>query len=65
MKNLKSLFVVSVLSLTLFACASVYETEKKDIVDTAVAAGDFTTLVTAVKAADLVEVLKGDGPFTY
>lgn len=64
MKNLKSLFVVSVLSLTLFACASVYETEKKDIVDTAVAAGDFTTLVTAVKAADLVEVLKGDGPFT-
>jgi len=46
------------------SCASVYETEKKDIVDTAVAAGDFTTLVTAVKAADLVEVLKGDGPFT-
>jgi uncharacterized surface protein with fasciclin (FAS1) repeats len=35
-----------------------------DIVDTAVAAGDFNTLVTAVKAADLVETLKGDGPFT-
>ena len=37
---------------------------KNDIVDTAVAAGSFNTLVTAVKAADLVEVLKGDGPFT-
>jgi len=35
-----------------------------DIVDTAVAAGDFTTLVTAIKAADLVETLKGKGPFT-
>lgn len=37
---------------------------KKDIVDTAVAAGSFTTLVSAVKAADLVETLKGKGPFT-
>ena len=37
---------------------------KKDIVDTAVAAGSFDTLVTAVKAAGLVETLKGDGPFT-
>ncbi len=36
----------------------------KDIVDTAVAAGSFKTLVTAVKAAGLVETLKGDGPFT-
>lgn len=37
---------------------------EKDIVDTAVAAGSFQTLVTAVKAADLVDTLKGDGPFT-
>jgi transforming growth factor-beta-induced protein len=36
----------------------------KDIVDTAVAAGNFNTLVAAVKAADLVETLKGEGPFT-
>lgn len=36
----------------------------KDIVDTAVGAGQFKTLVTAVKAADLVETLKGKGPFT-
>jgi uncharacterized surface protein with fasciclin (FAS1) repeats len=37
---------------------------KADIVDTAVAAGSFDTLVAAVKAAGLVETLKGDGPFT-
>ncbi|MFO7856856.1 MAG: fasciclin domain-containing protein [Paracoccaceae bacterium] len=36
----------------------------KDIVDTAVAADDFETLVAAVQAADLVETLKGEGPFT-
>ena len=35
-----------------------------DIVDTAVAAGSFKTLVTAVKAAGLVDTLKGKGPFT-
>lgn len=36
----------------------------KDIVDTAVAAGSFNTLATALKAAGLVETLKGKGPFT-
>ena len=35
-----------------------------DIVDTAVGAGNFTTLVAAVTAAGLVDTLKGDGPFT-
>ena len=35
-----------------------------DIVDTAVSAGQFNTLVAAVEAADLVNTLKGDGPFT-
>ena len=38
--------------------------EVKDIVDTAAANDDFKTLVAAVKAADLVETLKGTGPFT-
>lgn len=38
--------------------------EKKDIVDTAVGAEKFTTLVAAVKAAGLVDTLKGEGPFT-
>jgi uncharacterized surface protein with fasciclin (FAS1) repeats len=36
----------------------------KDIVDTAVSAGTFKTLVAAVKAAGLVDTLKGKGPFT-
>ena len=36
----------------------------KDIVDTAVAAGNFKTLAAALKAAGLVETLKGKGPFT-
>ena len=36
----------------------------KDIVDTAVAAGSFKTLAKALQAADLVETLKGEGPFT-
>lgn len=38
--------------------------EAKDIVDTAVAAGDFKTLAAALGAAGLVEALKGEGPFT-
>jgi uncharacterized surface protein with fasciclin (FAS1) repeats len=37
---------------------------EKDIVDTAVAAGDFNTLATALEAAGLIETLKGEGPFT-
>ena len=36
----------------------------RDIVDTAVAAGDFNTLAAALTAADLVDTLKGEGPFT-
>jgi uncharacterized surface protein with fasciclin (FAS1) repeats len=39
-------------------------TPTKDIVDTAVAAGSFTTLAKALEAAGLVETLKGPGPFT-
>jgi len=37
---------------------------KNDIVDTAVAAGSFNTLATALSEAGLIETLKGDGPFT-
>ncbi len=40
------------------------EAASKDIVDTAVAAGSFTTLVAAAKAAGLEQTLRGDGPFT-
>ncbi|MBO9451531.1 fasciclin domain-containing protein [Tropicibacter sp. R16_0] len=46
------------------ATAAFAGSSSKDIVDTAVGAGDFGTLVAAVQAADLVDVLKGDGPFT-
>lgn len=40
------------------------EATESDIVDTAVAAGDFTTLVSAVQAAGLEDTLRGEGPFT-
>jgi uncharacterized surface protein with fasciclin (FAS1) repeats len=50
-----------------FVRAGGYTTQKaaqKDIVDTAVAAGSFSTLVEAVQAAGLAGTLKGDGPYT-
>ena len=56
---MRALFLTSVL-LTWSAFAA----SAADIVDTAVAAGDFKTLVAAVKAAGLVDTLKGAGPFT-
>ena len=54
---LLAVLVIGTASLTLAQ-------DMKDIVDTAVAAGSFDKLVTAVKAAGLVETLKGKGPFT-
>ncbi len=47
-----------------FATSAFADGHSKDIVDTAVEAGNFTTLVAAVEAAGLVETLKGEGPFT-
>ena len=44
--------------------ASALAVQAKDIVDTAVAAGNFTTLAAALQAAGLVDTLKGKGPFT-
>jgi transforming growth factor-beta-induced protein len=41
-----------------------YWAPEKDIVDTAVAAGSFNTLAAALKAAGLIDALKGEGPFT-
>lgn len=49
---------------TMIAGPALADNHGKDIVDTAVEAGSFTTLVAAVEAAGLVETLKGDGPFT-
>lgn len=70
MVNLKTIGVLVatlVLVLTLgvaFAGSKAGDKDKPDIVDTAVAAGNFTTLVKAVEVAGLVEALKGEGPFT-
>ncbi len=52
------------LSAIVACTAMISQAGAADIVDTAVSAGKFNTLVTAVKAAGLVETLKGDGPFT-
>ncbi|MEM7172489.1 MAG: fasciclin domain-containing protein [Pseudomonadota bacterium] len=62
-------FFALIVPFTLAACAGTQEAAapaapEKDIVDTAVSADDFNTLVAAVQAAELVETLKGDGPFT-
>lgn len=62
MINLKN-FTVALLAVLPLAFASV-SAKAQDIVDTAIAAGQFGTLVAAVQAAELVDVLKGDGPFT-
>lgn len=59
------LITTSLLAGMLLVTAQAHDHKMKaDIVDTAVAAGSFSTLVTAVKAAELVETLKSDGPFT-
>jgi len=49
---------------TAIALGATFSVQAKDIVDTAVAAGNFSTLATALKAAGLVDTLKGKGPFT-
>lgn len=46
------------------AAAGTHRAKSKDIVDTAVSAGSFKTLAAALKAAELVDTLKGKGPFT-
>ena len=63
---MKRISVAGLLALMLAVTFSsnAYAGSKKDIVDTAVTAGDFKTLATALQAAGLVETLKGAGPFT-
>jgi len=56
---MKKTLIASVLALGV-----AFSAHAKDIVDTAVAAGSFKTLVTALGAAGLVDTLKGPGPFT-
>jgi uncharacterized surface protein with fasciclin (FAS1) repeats len=63
-KSKKLLLVLMTLVLVVLSVTPTLAQDEKDIVDTAVAAGNFTTLATALTAAGLIDTLKGDGPFT-
>jgi uncharacterized surface protein with fasciclin (FAS1) repeats len=64
-QTVRSLLGASLLvGVVAMATAQTANAQGKDIVDTAVAAGSFQTLVRAVQAAELVDTLKGTGPFT-
>jgi uncharacterized surface protein with fasciclin (FAS1) repeats len=56
--------LIALSAVAVFSFAANAANHGKDIVDTAVAAGQFKTLATALQAAGLVETLKGKGPFT-
>jgi uncharacterized surface protein with fasciclin (FAS1) repeats len=58
----KLILTITTVALLLFATNA--NAQSKDVVDIAASSNSFSTLVTAVKAADLVGALKGDGPFT-
>ena len=58
MRRLLGIFAVVALAIPALA------DDKKDIVDTATAGENFKTWITAIKAADLVDTLKGEGPYT-
>lgn len=55
---------IAITAASTLATSAFADGHSKDIVDTAVDAGSFTTLVAAVQAAGLVDTLKGEGPFT-
>ena len=61
--SIKRLAFALIVTPAIFISASA-QAASKDIVDTAVSAGSFGTLVAAVQAAGLVDTLKGEGPFT-
>ena len=62
--NVKVAGFALILSVLATAMPAVAGSAQKDIVDTAVAAGSFKTLATALQAAGLADTLKGKGPFT-
>ena len=63
-KLFAGLVLVGAVSMVSVRSSAAADTAEKTIVEVAVAADNFKTLVTAVKAADLVETLSGKGPFT-
>jgi len=64
MNRILCLAAAIIMGLSMLNAPAVADQHQKDIVDTAAAAGSFTTLVAAVQAAGLVDTLKGPGPFT-
>jgi len=64
MKKLMIRSVVTLAAVTALVAGTSVKAQQKDIVDTAVGAGSFTTLAAALQAAGLVDTLKGNGPFT-
>jgi uncharacterized surface protein with fasciclin (FAS1) repeats len=62
--NVKLKLAVCAVALLLTGFATTAKAQDKDIVDTAVAAGSFKTLATALTEAGLIETLKSAGPFT-
>lgn len=58
------LAVAAVVAMGLVVGSTAARSTEQNIVDTAISAGQFNTLVTALKAAGLVDTLKGPGPFT-
>jgi uncharacterized surface protein with fasciclin (FAS1) repeats len=64
MKTFVKAMTTGVAALAIVMTAGRAEAQNRDIVDTAVAAGQFKTLAAALQAAGLVETLKGAGPFT-
>lgn len=64
LSGFKRLAVAAATVIAVTAGGAIASAAKKDIVDTAVAAGEFNTLAQALTAAGLIDTLKGPGPFT-
>lgn len=64
MKTFRTMVTGIAVAALMMAAATPAQAQNRDIVETAVAAGQFNTLAAALKAAGLVETLKGSGPFT-
>ncbi|WP_102505567.1 fasciclin domain-containing protein [Salinivibrio kushneri] len=63
-RTITTLAITATLLVGMGSAVAAHHKGEHDIVDTAMKNDDFSTLVAAVKAADLVDTLKGEGPFT-
>src|SRR3990170_2613102 len=62
--RMTSLFAIAALLLTVGAAQSLAQQPAKDVIDTAMDAGTFKTLIRAAQESGMVATLKGQGPFT-